>query len=1083
VAEPQGPSPEARAKLMQLREEFAKRAEMERRRQLGQQHLEDAMKKTQPLRPLGQADTEAPVQLGSTDMDSMRYALMNKGGNVRSFEDGGSNSIDLNDLQQAIKGRAPTIPEQFNRYIAPHINRGLDAMLPFRQLVQKKFENNVYNPLNEAVLNNISSAIKTSGVNDSDVEMGKTHIANAVKKSIGMEPQRILFDAQKALGDINEGEFDRQYVDMDKRYAQRYEELKKLIAKGKAEGGTVNPFDYENPEHVASVSEHVAKHKDFSKLPDASKRLGETLSQGSYKHIEDPRVQMALRKLGHNAYFTQEKTGKKLNQMVIKKAIGGAVPSINQMRQALLANGKSAFGNIENVGANEAPNMDVKAYINPDQKRDGIMPIGGVTMGNQPLPMGGVDMSKQGGQQLMPPNMTPPPQQGQPQGAPQGGMPPMPPTGGAPNPMAQPPSNILQMTPQGQAMSAMQPPKPQGMANGGIATLGQMTGAVNSPSVPQFSQGGLEPNPLPTIIKAPDSNDRPPVSNQNMDNGATDYTIDNFQQLAKGGKVEVRPTVFDDKATRRNERIEEAARALMEGDMKQKAYAKVVAKEKPVKPYDFIPMPATDEQAMNVLIPKQKESYRTHESWPEGHRVGLRLDIPSYERHGVWINSIHDESSGKDKFPPSYGPVSSVRNAEFQGTPNKAIRVATGEQNKAPFAKIMGELEHIDEEKALKHMMKYLRHPDYRQVGYDPRRHGDFYDRETMEPITHSEHVVQIGPLVLAKKPVYGKRTLYKEGGTAKPTTKSPDKFKPTATKASEALGKHEGKHLKVTQSDRTKVGGGFLGGPGFSGLQHIYPSHKDVAWGVNSTGAASKIANANAMHPEGQALWSTLLGAPNQHTSNQMVFDMLMKQFKNSIKSGKMTPELRNNINEQLGIAVDKEGKPVFGNPDISSKNFFKNLNTFDQRRVMADLMGGKAVGGKKGQIINYDKTVSDTTEPELLGAPTHAIGPRLFQLSGQRSVQPDLNPAFPHMLHGEDLGQMYHPVPREIMLPEFHKKIKETKGRNVGVMDLTRNTPSQHLTEDFLTHLQKHGYKKGGNVSMDEMQATLTLKKKKAK
>jgi len=251
----------------------------------------------------------------------------------------------------------------------------------------------------------------------------------------------------------------------------------------------------------------------------------------------------------------------------------------------------------------------------------------------------------------------------------------------------------------------------------------------------------------------------------------------------------------------------------------------------------------------------------------------------------------------------------------------------------------------------------------------------------------------------------------------------------------------------------------------------------------VNSTGAASKIANANAMHPEGQALWSTLLGAPNQHTSNQMVFDMLMKQFKNSIKSGKMTPELRNRINEQLGIAVDKEGKPVFGNPDISSKNFFKNLNTFDQRRVMADLMGGKAVGGKKGQIINYDKTVADTTEPELLGAPTHAIGPRLFQLSGQRSVQPDLNPAFPHMLHGEDLGQMYHPVPREIMLPEFHKKIKETKGRNVGFMDLTRNTPSQHLTEDFLTHLQKHGYKKGGNVSMDQMQATLTLKKKKAK
>jgi len=234
---------------------------------------------------------------------------------------------------------------------------------------------------------------------------------------------------------------------------------------------------------------------------------------------------------------------------------------------------------------------------------------------------------------------------------------------------------------------------------------------------------------------------------------------------ANGGKIEVRPTVFDDAASRRNPKIEAAARALMEGEMTKKAYEKVVAKEKPVKRYDFIPKPATDEQAMNVLIDRQKQNWRSHENWPAGHRVGLRLDIPSYERHGVWVNSIHDESGGEDKFPTSYGSVSSVRNATFEGSPNKAIRVATGEQNKTPFARIKGELEHIDEKKAIAHMKKYLNHPDYRQVGYDPRRHGDFYDRETMEPVTHSEHVVQIGPLVLAKKPKYGKREVYAKGG------------------------------------------------------------------------------------------------------------------------------------------------------------------------------------------------------------------------------------------------------------------------------------------------------------------------------
>jgi hypothetical protein len=234
---------------------------------------------------------------------------------------------------------------------------------------------------------------------------------------------------------------------------------------------------------------------------------------------------------------------------------------------------------------------------------------------------------------------------------------------------------------------------------------------------------------------------------------------------AKGGKIEVRPTVFDDAASRRNPNIEAAARALAEGKMKQAAYAKVVAKEKPVKAYNFIPKPATDEQAMSVLIDRQKQNWKSHNNWPAGHRVGLRLDIPAYERHGVWVNSIHDESGGQDKFPTSYGSVSSVRNATFEGSPSKAIRVATGEQTKTPFARIKGELEHIDEDQAVKHFQKYLNHPDYRQVGYDPRRHGDFYDRETMQPITHSEHVVQIGPLVLAKKPVYGKRSLYARGG------------------------------------------------------------------------------------------------------------------------------------------------------------------------------------------------------------------------------------------------------------------------------------------------------------------------------
>jgi hypothetical protein len=200
------------------------------------------------------------------------------------------------------------------------------------------------------------------------------------------------------------------------------------------------------------------------------------------------------------------------------------------------------------------------------------------------------------------------------------------------------------------------------------------------------------------------------------------------------------------------------------------------------------------------------------------------------------------------------------------------------------------------------------------------------------------------------------------------------------------------------------------------------------------------------------------------------------------------MTPELRAAFNDRLAAAADNKGKAIFNRgTDIAGKNFFKDLNTFDRRRAVADLMGGKAIGGKKGQIFDYDKIMRSTTEPELLDAPTHAIGPRLFKLSGQRSFQPDLHPAFPHILHGEDTGQMYHPVPREVMLPDFHETIRKTKGRDVGFMDLTRNTPTQQLTEKFLTQLQKQGYKKGGVVkeakvadNLDTMRLALTRNKK---
>jgi hypothetical protein len=142
---------------------------------------------------------------------------------------------------------------------------------------------------------------------------------------------------------------------------------------------------------------------------------------------------------------------------IIHKAAGGNVqPSLSEMKMALAQ--KSSPLDLKNVGLNEAINISPKIFFPPERTNADIPAPGGVATPSG-MPIGGIDMSKQGGQQLMPQNLMQPqqPPQQPPQG-PQGGLPTQGATPGG--------SNILSMTPQGQAMAAM---KPQGLADGGSA--------------------------------------------------------------------------------------------------------------------------------------------------------------------------------------------------------------------------------------------------------------------------------------------------------------------------------------------------------------------------------------------------------------------------------------------------------------------------------------------------------------------------------------------------------------------------------------------------------------------------------------
>jgi hypothetical protein len=286
--------------------------------------------------------------------------------------------------------------------------------------------------------------------------------------------------------------------------------------------------------------------------------------------------------------------------------------------------------------------------------------------------------------------------------------------------------------------------------------------------------------------------------------------------------------------------------------------------------------------------------------------------------------------------------------------------------------------------------------------------------------------------------------------------------------KASEALGKIEGRPLKITQADRTKVGGGYLGGPGFSGLQLTEPEYRaaEAAWAVQNAGTAKTILGGGKKGDN--PVYAAMIGTPTQHQSNQMVFDKLYGDFKKAAKRGELTPELRDLINKRLAASVDNKGNPVFpADVDIMDKKFRDIADTFSRRSIAGHLMGGVQVGGKKGQIIDYDKIIRNTTDPALIDQPTGALGNRLFTLSGGIVDRPDLHPAFPTVLQGEDLGLTFSPVERNLVMKDFVDKTMREKGRMPGYMDYTRgNPPTQLITEDILTELQKLGLKKGGAV-----------------
>lgn len=221
----------------------------------------------------------------------------------------------------------------------------------------------------------------------------------------------------------------------------------------------------------------------------------------------------------------------------------------------------------------------------------------------------------------------------------------------------------------------------------------------------------------------------------------------------------------------RSPELAAAAQMVKDGRMTAAEYDKLVNKYKPIPVYTQPLVPATEQEVVNALDASKRD--KVNPRIANYHPVGLRLDIPAFNRHGVFVVSIHEKRSGASPGKViGYASVASVKDATFGiGNQKAALKIATGEAKDA-LQTIEGKYSQISPEDAYRKAKEAISSGTWVQIGIDPTRHSYFYDRKTTLPVIKAEEVLQIGNMVLGRGVTYGRKEdfLY---NIELPTTKS----------------------------------------------------------------------------------------------------------------------------------------------------------------------------------------------------------------------------------------------------------------------------------------------------------------------
>jgi len=278
--------------------------------------------------------------------------------------------------------------------------------------------------------------------------------------------------------------------------------------------------------------------------------------------------------------------------------------------------------------------------------------------------------------------------------------------------------------------------------------------------------------------------------------------------------------------------------------------------------------------------------------------------------------------------------------------------------------------------------------------------------------------------------------------------------------KMHEVLAKDEGKYLLGTLADRTKATEGFKGGPGFINL------HPDYTWAVDAPAVAKKHMEAvERFGGPDRTVMAPMLMSREAHKSNRPVFEQIYNDAQQRIKSGEVTPEQVAALNERMRMdkAVD-----LSKNPGIENPEFLQFANAFNRRGKVADIMGLKKSG-----IIDLQKHLDSTIDPALREAPTGAVGPQTFTMTGYHDA-PGIHPGYNVGFTGEKGSDMFEPAPREFLFRDLEKQAMEQMGRPMTdynyrhVFKEHGGIPNQIIDEKLLRSLQELGYATGGLVAL---------------